>query len=227
LTIKTNIFIMAFIGATVTHFIRALTVRSDPPKEGAMKRSLALSVGIATFLLAMATWVSAATMDDIAGTWGVYSKSTGKVSKVGSDRSEGLGWVEFIAGPESTGAFDYHDPSRGYNYTGDFVLSPDGKTLTMQFDAVGRSTFENMMRDWLSDAALWKDLDLRNIDFVCDENGIVLKPVKISKKTNGPTKGTVTAKGIVYADVYESGEFIFRGAEKFSFKGTITVLGKQ
>ena len=60
-----------------------------------MKRRLAWSVGIATILFATATWVSAASMDDIAGTWGVYTKAKGKVSKLGADNSEGLGAIQF------------------------------------------------------------------------------------------------------------------------------------
>jgi len=204
----------------------ALRVRGSYLKEGVMKRRLAWSIGIGVFLFATATWVSAASMDDIAGTWGVYSKSKGKVSKVGSDHSQGLGTIMYIPESESDGTFDYYDPSRSLHYTGDFVLSPDGKMLTMGLNANGRDNFEDMMIAWLSEAALWADLDLRNIDFVFDESGIVLKPVKISKKTNGPTIGKVSAKGIVYADVYEYGDFIYRGAEKFSFKGTIKVLGR-
>lgn len=211
---------MAFRGGSLTHFIRALRVRSDCSKEDAMKRRFACAVGIAVFLLIGATWVSAATMDGVVGDWVVYSKANGKVSKLGSDQSEGPARISFRAPQGSnTGTFTYNDPG-GYIYTGDFVLSPDGKSLTMEFDAEGLDEFEAMMAHWLQTGASEKRLLLQNILFVYDEEGILIGSVKTSKKTNGPTKGTVSAKGVVWADVWDRGTYIGYIPGKFSYKST-------
>jgi hypothetical protein len=230
LTIKKNIFIMAFKGIRVICFIWALRVRGSCPKEGAMNRRLTWCVGIAGIILATATWVSAASMDDIAGTWGVYTKAKGRVSKLGSDHSEGFGAIKFDKGPPgpNTGSFAYKDPGYvGYTYTGNFTLSTDGKKLTMQLDDNGRQEFEDMMADWLHRGALGEGISLDRINFVYDKNGILMSTVKTSKKTNGPTKGTVSAKGIVYADVYQNGVLIGLASGKFSFKSTTKFLTKQ
>jgi hypothetical protein len=185
-----------------------------------MKRRLVWSVGIAMIFLAMATWVSAATMDGIVGDWVVYSKAKGSVSKLGSDHSDGPGRISFEALPGSnSGSFTYHDPG-GYMYTGDFSLSPDGKKLTMEFDEAGLDEFEAMMADWLQIAAAEKGLSLTGISFAYDQKGILIGSVKTSKKTNGPTKGTVSAKGIVYAHVWDRGTYIGYVPAKYSFKST-------
>jgi len=193
-----------------------------------MKRSLALSVGIATFLLAMATWVSAATMDDIAGTWGVYSKAKGKVSKLGGENSEGFGAMRFERGApgSNTGSFDYFDPE-GYIYTGYFTLSQNGKQLTMELDNNGRQEFEEMMRTWLQRSASGEGLILENIYFDYDEKGILMSTLKTSEKKKGPIKGTVSAKGIVYADLDEGNNVVIPVSGKFSFKSTTKFLLKQ
>jgi len=198
----------------------ALRVRGSCLKEGVMKRRLAWSIGIGVFLFATATWVSAATMAGVVGDWVVYSKAKGSVSKLGSDHSDGPARITFDAPLESnTGSFTYNDPG-GYIYTGDFTLAPDGKSLTMEFDADGLDEFERMMADWLQIAATEKDLFLEKILFVYDEKGPLIGSVKTSKKTNGPTKGTVTAKGVVYADIWDRGTYIGYGSAKFSYKST-------
>ena len=185
-----------------------------------MKRRLVWSVGIAVFLFATATWVSAATMGGVVGDWVVYSKAKGKVSKLGSDHSEGPARITFEAPPGSnTGTFTYHDPG-GYIYTGEFTLAPDGKSLTMEFDPAGLNEFESMMAHWLQIGATEKNLRLENIRFVYDQEGILIGSVKTSKKTNGPTKGTVSAKGVVWADVWDRGTYIGDIPAKFSYKST-------
>jgi hypothetical protein len=193
-----------------------------------MKRKLAWSVGIAVFLFATATWVSAANMDDIAGTWGVYSKAKGKVSKLGTDYSEGFGAMHFMKGNpgSNNGLFDYYDP-QGYVYTGAFALSPDGKKLTMQLDNNGRLEFEDMMADWLRRGAAEDGVFLDDIEFVYDEKGLLMSTVKTSKKTNGPIKGTVSAKGIVYAVADQGNNVRIPVSGKFSFKSTTKFLTKQ
>ena len=128
-----------------------------------MKRRLVWSVGIAVFLFATATWVSAATMGGVVGDWVVYSKAKGKVSKLGSDHSEGPARITFEAPQGSnTGTFTYHDPG-GYIYTGEFTLTADGKSLTMEFDPAGLNEFESMMAHWLQIGATEKNLHLENI----------------------------------------------------------------
>jgi hypothetical protein len=234
LTIKKNIFIiMAFKGVRVTCFIWALRVLGSCLKEGVMKRSLVWSVGLAMSLLAMATWVSAASMDDIAGTWGVYTKAKGSVRKLGTNHSEGLGAIQFRKDSyeQYVGFFTYNErgghDAGGYTYTGYFDLTPDGKKLTLEFDDDGLLEFEAMMADWLQRAAAGKWLVLDNITFVYDEKGIVMSTVKTSKKTNGPTKGTVSAKGVVWAHVWDRGTYIGYIPGKFSFKSTTKFLTKQ
>jgi hypothetical protein len=193
-----------------------------------MKRRSAWSVGVVAILLAAATWAYAASMNDIAGTWGVYSKAAGKVSGLGADHSEGFGAIEFTAYPpgSNAGLFSYHDPG-GYTYTGNFTLAGDGKVLTMQFDPNGRQEFEDMMRDWLQRSAAELGVSFRNITFAYDLNGILLSPVKTSKKTNGPVKGKVSAKGIVHADIYQGNIYIGSDSGKLSFKSTTKFLSKQ
>jgi hypothetical protein len=187
-----------------------------------MKRRSAWSIGIVGILFATATLVSAANMDDIVGTWGVFSKATAKVSKLGTDHSEGYGAIEFT----DSGFFAYDDPG-GYTYTGTFTLSADGKMLTMQLDDAGRQEFEGMLTDWLQRAAGGKGLSLKNIDFQYDAKGIFVSPVKTSKKTKGPTKGKVSAKGIVYADVWQGTVYIGPESGKFSFTSTTQFLSKH
>ncbi len=97
----------------------------------------------------------------------------------------------------------------------------------MQLDAAGRKELEDMLTDWLQRAAGAKGLYLKNIDFQYDANGIFLSPVKISKKTRGPTKGKVSAKGIVYADVWEGTVYIGPESGKFSFTSTTQFLSKH
>ena len=184
-----------------------------------MKRGLTCSISVAVLLIATATWVSAATMYDIDRSWGVYSKAKGKVSKLGSDHSEGVGSVTITANSPSSGSFHYID-ARGYDYTGSVTLSPDGKKLAMQLNGPGRTEFENMMADWIEDAALWEGLCLDVTEFIYDKQDIVISPVKISKKTNAPIKGNVSAKGTVWAELCTGG--LISG--NFSFKSTITFL---
>jgi len=185
-----------------------------------MKRRLTWYVGIAGIILATATWVSAATMEDIVNNnepWFVYSNTTAKVSKLGTDRSEGLGSVEFTADGPFSGTFSYSDHT-DHDYTGNFVLSPNGKKLTMELDEEGRIEFYTMMAEWLYDAAwYYEGIELENIWFFPDKKGVVLSPVKISQKTNSPTKGKVSAKGTVSADVVGYGTIW----GKYSFKSTI------
>jgi hypothetical protein len=187
-----------------------------------MKRSLAWSIGVAAILFATATWVSAATIYDIARPWTVYAKAKGKVTKLGTDRSEGPGEITFTPGSDPyTGSFAYEDVER-HIFTGPVILSPDGKKLTMKLDGPGLAEFEDMMAAWLQRAASWElCLKIETIRFEYDEKGIVMSPVKISKKTNSPTKGTVSAKGIVSADVCNSNVTV---SGKFSFKSTIEFI---
>jgi hypothetical protein len=195
---------------------------SFPGREDDMKRRTVWAIGVVAILFGVATLVSAAGLDDIVGTWTVYSKSKAKVSKLGSDASEGEGAIQF----SDIGIFAYDDPA-GYRYTGTFTLSPDGKTLTMNLDAAGRLEFEKMMKDWLVRAAEWEGLILSDIRFEYDAKGLFVGPVKISKKTKGPTKGKVSAKGTVSAIVQEPGEDPGRQSTKFSFTDTTQFLFKQ
>lgn len=188
-----------------------------------MKKISVWSIGIVAILFSLVTVASAVDMGDIVGTWLVYSKATGRVSRLGSDLSEGYGAITF----NNDGSFSYTD-HQGYVFTGDFNLSLDGKVITIQLDNHGYQEFEIMMEDWLYVSAAGDGIILENINFVHDTNGIVIKPVRTSNRTNGPTRATVTAKGIVYADVYDAyHNFLGYGAARFSFRSNIKVLFKQ
>ncbi len=68
---------------------------------------------------------------------------------------------------------------------------------------------------------------LDDIEFVLDENGILMSLSRPPRKQTAPIKGTVSAKGIVYAVADEATTSVFLSAGKFSFKSTIKFLGKQ
>jgi hypothetical protein len=187
-----------------------------------MKKTLVWTIGVMAVLFAMATLTSAATIDDILGTWGATFKTNFKVAKLGADHSEGAGTIVLTAsapGP-NTGTFIFNDPA-GYTYTGPFVLSADGKAVTMTFDDASRNVFVTMMNDRIQRAAMDKGLTVQNIVISFDEKGITLSPVKTSKKTNGLTKGVVSAKGTVNADVWDGADPVGNVTKKFSYKTTV------
>ena len=187
-----------------------------------MMRKGALCTGVVAILFSMVVSASAATMEDIVGEWGVLYQTNAKVSKVGSDISTGGGIITFTAGVpgSNSGTFGFEDLTQGYFYTGTFVLSPDGKKLTMSLDAGGVNELFQMMTNWLMDVPL--DVTLQDPEFTT-ESGVVINPVKTSKKTNGPTKGVVSAKGTVSAYVVEEG---IVETSNFSYKTTVTFLSK-
>ena len=192
-----------------------------------MKKTLVWTIGVMAVLFAMATLTSAATIDDIVGTWGATFKTNFKVAKLGADHSEGVGSIVLTAsvpGP-NTGTFILNDPA-GYTYNGSFVLSSDGKAVTMTLDDASRTEFITMLTNWLQRAATDKGLTVQNIVISFDEKGITLKPVKTSKKTNGLTKGVVSAKGTVNADVWDGADPVGNVTKKFSYKTTIKALNR-
>ncbi len=184
-----------------------------------MRRKSIWSIGYLALFCFITTSAAAASIEDITGTWDVYSKTKAKVNGLGSDSSEGNGEIVISAGDPgaNSGSFVFHDPDGIHSYTGIFILSPDGKKLEMSLDAPGRQEFEAMLTEWLQGAALGKGLTLENIVFSFDSKGISISPVKISKKTNTPTNAKVSSKGIVSADVWEGLDFIGNKSRKFSF----------
>ena len=165
--------------------------------------------------LGLATQLTAATVQDIAGFYSVTSQIKFNVKGLGKDVSTDSGLLSLY----TNRTFVLGDAE------GRFSLDPKGKKILPVIEGDDLDDLESVLAKGV--AGLIKEKEGITValgDITCEIQAVKISPIKIDKKTNLPTgKVKVKIKGIASADV--PGEGLKQG--KFSFQGKFTIQQKE
>lgn len=161
-------------------------------------KNISVAVLILLFSL-IPTWILAATMNDLEGSWDVEVSEKFTVKKLGKDTDNTTGTVEFSMIDDLSGTFIHDNDTNDYIYNGNCSLDSKGKKLIVSLDGDGIEELKAMLEEWIVDWAGYEGLGVADVQFNFQK--VTYKPAKISKKTNAPNKATMTVKGTLTANV--------------------------
>jgi hypothetical protein len=159
-------------------------------------KSKYISILAMIFIFALVpTWILAATMNNLAGSWDVQVSEKFTVQKLGKDTGDSTGTVNFIEIDNLNGTFSHDNDENGYIYTGTCSLDNKGRKLSLSLDSNGLAEIKDMLESWIIDWVEWEGAEVTNVSF--DFQKVTYTKATISRKTNAPNKATMKVKGKV------------------------------
>jgi len=127
--------------------------------------------------------------------WPISFNSKLNIKGFAQDSNVNDGWCHIY--PDET--FLLHEDAHGAprSYTGTYIITPDGKSISFTLDSNGLSEMQGMLTDWVTEIITNTGKTIQNISFVFDS--VSISKGTIQKKTNAPSMVTIKISGTVSA----------------------------